>query len=223
MPQESSQPIAALVSQLNSLISNLRNYLPSDLSSIWSFIAGISGGFIVALLAEPLRQRMFRPNLTIEFKRDDRFVTNTVGRDEAGREWRQRYIRVRVQNTRRLAKNCRAYLTNVEQLNPDGIFESTGYIDSIQVKWSARGEEALNGIDLPKGVNQFVDVIMTQETIPSFIPQTAISLYRYDEIWKRQGTFRFTVLVSGDGVKPKFVKLRFVWRGRWDDFEADAG
>jgi hypothetical protein len=108
-------------------------------------------------------------------------------------------------------------------LNRDGNFESTGYIDSIQLKWSARGEDALNGLDLPKGVNQFVDVIMTQETISNFIPQTAISLFRYDEIWKREGAFRFTVLVSGDGVKPEVVKIRLVWRGRWDDFEVDAG
>jgi len=158
-----------IVSQLRSFVSYLRFLLPSDVSSLWSFLAG----FIVAIFAEPLRQLIFRPNLMIEFRPDDSFVTSTVGIGDDRREWRQRYIRMRVRNTkRRLAKNCRAYLTNVEWLAPNGDFERSGYVDSIQLNWSARGEEALSGLDLPKGVNQFVDVITTQEAIPYFIPQT---------------------------------------------------
>jgi hypothetical protein len=36
------------------------------------------------------------------------------------------------------------------------------------------------------------------------------------------GTYRLTVLVTGDGVKPARMSLSFKWTGVWDQFEVST-
>ncbi|MCK4822519.1 hypothetical protein KA005_42535, partial [bacterium] len=72
------------------------------------------------------------------------------------------YVRIRITNVgRQIAKQCRAYLVNVEKwVESNNDFEPTVYCDSLQLPWSARGstEEAYRPIDLSRDIKQFVDI-----------------------------------------------------------------
>ena len=46
----------------------------------------------------------------------------------------------------------------------------------------------------------------------------------YEHLWNFDGTYRFTVLVAGDGVAPASRKIDVVWSKKWETFTArDAG
>lgn len=186
----------------------------SAITPIVSFILG----FISAVFAEPARQRLFRPILQLRFSNTPDCVakTPTVGEGEAI------YIRVGVVNeNRRLARQCRAYLVNTEVQNDLGEFEPTIYVDSIQLAWSCRKEgKQRDAVDLPNGVSQYIDVLATDKSNNCFRPQISPFPFRYQEVFTNTPkTFKFTVQVSGDGVDPVFTTIVFSWKGQWDDFE----
>lgn len=91
------------------------------LGSVSPYVLPYLIGFLTAVLAEPLRQRLFRPRLKVEF-RDD---TNCISWTKEG-ETRACYLRIRVRNRKwRLARGCRAYLVNVELRDANGRFQPT--------------------------------------------------------------------------------------------------
>jgi hypothetical protein len=174
-------------------------------------------GFVSAVFAEPLRQWLFRPKIELTFEKDSAHVAKTPerGNEEAY------YIRIGVvTKSRRIAKQCRAYLVQVEE-KESSTFISTTYVDSIQLAWSCRvlGTE-LNPVDLPPGVVQFVDLVATNSTCNSYRPQIKPFPFRYRDLFSsKQQTLRFTVQVSGDGFDPEIIKVVFCWNGTWDNFD----
>ena len=132
------------------------------------------------------------------------------------------YIRVKVCNRKSvLAKECRAFLINIEKSDENGNFTPTIYCDSIQLQWACRSGQGFNGIDLAKGVNQFIDVLSTQKDNVIIYPKIEMMPFRYEKLFRENGTFRFTIQVSGNEVQP--VSLRFIinWKGKWDEIEVD--
>jgi len=133
------------------------------------------------------------------------------------------YVRIKVINEKpRLARACRAYLTNIETKSGGASFKPTNYVDSIQLAWSCQplGDER-RPLDLPNGVSQYIDVVATDSATNTFIPQIGPPPLRYIPLFTAQPeTFRFTVQVSGDGVDPEVCRVVFVWKGKWDDIEA---
>jgi hypothetical protein len=209
MPQELLQIAQLLTRRLLSLIAGVSPQLVPYLV-----------GFLTAVLAEPLRQRLFRPRLKVEFLND----TNCISWTREG-EMRACYLRIKVRNRKwRLARSCRAYLVNVELRDANGQYQPTSYCDSMQLAWSAAGDQAFSAIDLPRGLTRFVDVVSTRENSENFTPALRLLLYRdLDQLWRRTGEFRFTVMVAGDGIQPKSVKIRFTWTCRWNEFTASRG
>lgn len=183
-----------------------------------STILGFIGGFLTALFAEPARQWIFRPRLALEFKDSGHFVAKTAEESKSPPvRYGARYIRIKVTNTKSaLAKSCKAYLANIERLGQSGIWEATEYCESLQLRWAGRGYEAL---DLPKDVPHFVDVVSTREVSKSFRLETQVTLMRYEMLLNTKGTYRVTIVVSGDGVEPARIQLSFEWDGSWDNFE----
>jgi hypothetical protein len=174
------------------------------------------GGFFTALFADPIRQWLFRPKLELAFANADHFVAHTA---EAGGH-QARYIRVRVTNRGPwLARSCRAYLVNIERRGLGGAWEATEYCESLQLAWSGRGDGAHSALDLPIGVPHFVDVVSTRQISTSFLPSTPLILIRYQTLLASSGTFRFTVLISGENVRPTSLKLIFTWSGVWNNFQ----
>ncbi len=198
---------------------------PQTANNAFAWTSTLSGfvsyllGFFTAVFAEPFRQRLFRPVLRLSFDDSPDCIARTPIRG-AGYQSEGFYFRVRVVNTKsRLARQCRAYLINVEKQNAEGKFERTVYADSIQLAWSCREQgKQRESIDLPNGVTQFVDVISTNSNASNtFSLEIAPFPFRYQELLSAvPKTLRLTVQVSGDGIGPEFIKLILVWKGRWD-------
>jgi hypothetical protein len=184
--------------------------------------AGFLGGFVTAILAEPLRQRFFRAQLKLEFDQSSPFLVEAVSRDLAGEQdkYEMQFIRIKVTNIKRhLARSCRAFLINVEKENGRGVFEQTHYYDSLQLTWASETHDPFREIDLPNGINKYIDVISTRSDRHSFYPHIEFSASRLaEELFTEPGTFRFTILVSGDGIDPEVAKLVFSWKGVWNNF-----
>lgn len=202
------------------------------MAETWSLLIAWALGFISAVLSEPVRSWIWGPKLKVEFIEGEKgFITNAkvilgdargvqVGVSDA------HYVRVKVLNTgRQIAKQCCAYLVNVEKWNDStGKFEPTIYCDSLPLAWSAQNpEEAYRALDIPKDIPQFINIVSTLEGSKKYDVETKFLLSRYEPFFKEQGKFRFTVLVSGDNAKPKSTKLVFEWSGDWDNFTVTAG
>jgi hypothetical protein len=185
-------------------------------SNVLSFLAG----FAVAVFAEPVRQRLFRPKLSLEFKEDPRHISDTWENFE-GKKNRANYIRIEVTNTSiYAARDCKAYLIDIEKQDETGKFVSTVYCDSIQLAWSCQGErDRYGGVDIHKGVRQYIDLVVTREGSNIFYPQTMVIPRRYSGLFKQIGLFRFTVQVSAAGADPIRILLLMRWNGAWNDYE----
>ncbi len=198
----------------------------SAVSSIQTALTLLSGAAI-ALFAEPIRQWLFRPNLELSFDNDEECVSKTFlsSRTLTVKGPKAIYIRVRVRNTRsRMARECRGYLVNVEERDGEGRFIKTEYCDSIMLHWSCQREETKYlPLHIPKGVNQFLDIISLEENKNVFVPQIHVFPNRYNELIRRTGVFRFTIQVVADNVKPKTIKLTFAWEGDWKNFKVREG
>lgn len=193
---------------------------PSLLAPLLSFVAGA----LTAIFAEPIRRRLFRPVLTVEFD-SERCVIKTptfVG----GVNSRGYWIRVRVKNTGggRVAKGCSAYLVNVER-QERGEFVKTIFADSLHLNWSSQIPNVLTEtIEIPRDVTQFADVFSTDESAPNQyqLQTSVVPFYCKDLFDSTPKTLRLTILVTGDEVTPHMTHFVFDWKGQWNNFETRA-
>lgn len=191
----------------------------------WSIALGGAIGFLSAIFAAPIRDLIYRPKLELSFSGEEDCIAETSESTEIDSKiresWDAIYLRVRVQNkSKRIAKSCIAYLVGVEKQDEHGDFVSTIYVDSIPLAWSCRGEAAYSEIDIPYGTSQYVDVLKTSDRQDFVFPRWPLFPHRYVSLFNKEGTYRLTVLVAGDGIEPAMIKLIFVWKRRWDTFEA---
>jgi len=194
-------------------------------------IIGAVLGFGAAIFVEPIKKWVYGPKLELSFNTTPEFQTEThehleiksienPNKDQISYH-KARYIRIKVTNTKSaLAKGCRAYLVKVEKCHDDGNFHETIYCDSISLAWSCRGDQRFLPVDIPKGVNQFVDLLSTREISNDYKPEIQFFPYRYRNLFKEHGTFRFTIQVSGENVNPVFIKVMFAWNGAWDQYSS---
>jgi hypothetical protein len=176
-------------------------------------------GFLTAAFAEPVRVWLLRPRLRVSFTGAEDCITKTPTVIGSGAV----YVRLKVVNeTRRIARSCRAFLVKVETRTEQGTFNDTLYADSIQLAWSCQVPgSAGRSIDLIHGVSQYVDVIATNERNNDFAPQIEPLPLRYGPLFSgAPQTFRLTVQVSGDGLDAQRFRLIFQWRGKWDAVDA---
>jgi hypothetical protein len=151
--------------------------------------------------------------------------TDTYSRRSASiitpsREVEATYLRIKVTNSRpkTFAANCRAYITRVVRTNADGSTTDINSQDALRIPWSL-SDPAVDTVDIPSGINQFVDVCYTVSE-----PSHANKLYcaarpfpfRLRKAWEGTGKFEVTVMVTADGVAPVTRVIRFEWKGTWD-------
>lgn len=207
--------------------------MPADVTSILSTLVGAAVGFVSAVFAEPLRRWLYRPVLVLGFGDGSEYKARTLEQAELFDPARSavpihstheaEYVRIKVINTATaLAKACRAYLVRVERQDAEGKFGPTLYCDSIPLAWSCREQEAHGPLDLPNRVAQFVDLISTRNVSSDYRVEIKPLPFRYVALFQEKGTFRFTVQVSGENVKPVFLSVIFVWKGIWNDYVARA-
>ena len=187
----------------------------ATMNPVISSAVGFLGGFFTALFAEPLRRWLYAPHLALTFGTSIDFLTRTPESSPAGSH-DALYVRIKVVNTRSaLAKSCRAYLVNVEREGSSGKFEPTEYCESMQLGWSTQAEQTFDALDLPRDVPHFVDIFSTRSTSNSFTLATKAIPLRYEQMLCTPGVYRFTVVVSGDGVKPTTIRPAVSWLGAW--------
>jgi len=201
--------------------------LITAMSGQLGLVIGVVLGFLSSVLTEPVRDRLFGPKLQVEFDPDKQgFATHT--KDNIGHDFVQAsYIRVLATNKRkRIAKQCRAYLSGVEMWNASlRRFEPTLYCEALQLAWSASPEgRAFDPVDIPKDVRKFVDVVSVREGSTSIRSHVIAHLYRYEDmLTKQSGKFRYTVLVAGDNMKPQSVKVGLEWNGDFKQYRVFKG
>jgi hypothetical protein len=180
------------------------------------------GGFFTALFAEPLRRWLWAPRLKLTFGTSQHFLTRTPEVSPTG-QYESLFVRVKAVNKRAaLAKGCRAYLVNIERKGASGQFEPTEYCESLQLAWASQADQSFTAFDLPRGVPHFVDIMSTRPTSPAFAPATKVTPFRYTQMLQTPGTYRFTVVVSGDGVQPATIRPTVSWTGVWDQVKNEG-
>jgi hypothetical protein len=205
--------------------------MSTELSSLAIALVGGAIGFASAIFAEPLRRWIFSPKLVLSFEDSLDYRTRTpetatyldpqVSAVPIHSTHEAEYVRIKVINDAGpLAKECRAYLVGIEKKQTNGTFEPTIYCDSIPLAWSCREEKAYEPIDLPNGVAQFIDVVSVRNISDKYQLEIRPLPQRYVGFLQDRGTFRFTVQVSGENVKPVFIRVQFTWNGEWDNYHA---
>jgi len=189
-------------------------------SEVISFISGAA----IAIFSEPIRRWLFSPKINVGFESNDGCVVRTIGiLPTTDAPIDMYYIRLRVINTHRfIAKDCRPYLVNIER-EEKGKFLKTEYCDSIPLAWSCQGgKDRFIPMDIPKDVNQYIDVLCTTRYSDSFNPQIMAIPIRYQPLFKEKGKFRFTVEVCAENTAPTKTTFVFEWNGVWDKFAVNG-
>ncbi len=184
--------------------------ISGTLDSIGSFFAG----FLVAIFAEPIRKRIFSPDLLLDFKNNKDHVSRTNFPDNNF----ESYVRVKVINKKKtLAKDCRAFLINIEKEENEK-FVQTIYADSLQLAWSCQTDQMrYSAIDLSYGMNLYCDILKTTSADPSnaasFHPQVCFLPVRYNDehLFYLPGKYRLTIQVTSSNANPIKMYLLLQW------------
>lgn len=184
-------------------------------------------GALIALYLPFFRRLIWGPKLSLFFDKNiDGCIAKTpielIMPNGERIETEGYYIRVMVRNEKYLlARDCRAFLVNIEKKGEDNEFHPTLYYDSIQAQWACRSGQGFSGIDLPRGLNQFIDVIAIIKDKPNIDPQIDSKIFMHRSLFTEIGIFRYTVQVSGNELNPVKIKFIIKWNGKWDEFEVD--
>lgn len=193
-------------------------------------------GFFSAVFAEPLRRWLFKPELALSFEDSKDCIAHTPLRPSDSYSVTEAYgifVRVRATNRRRiLAKNCRAYLVNIEK-KTDESFSPTIYSDSIPLPWACKDAHAsFIGFDLAKGLNQYIDILLASDDPLSnghksyWKPLIPVNIFRYEtffrELYENAGIYRLTVQVVSDNAEPAIIKLTIEWNGHWQTIKVQV-
>lgn len=189
-------------------------------------LLGVVIGSGLTLATQRVARKHFAAKLVLSFERSDDCIALTPAElfhpRTGGRygETTGYWVRVRAVNSSYfVARNCRAYIVNVEKRSKDGTFTRV-FNDSIPLSWACRGQEAFSGIDMPKDVPIYFDVFSTTENLPDrFELTTSSKPYRYEKLGMEPGTYRLTCCVGAEEAQPVQIQLLLEWRGRWDDFD----
>lgn len=120
-----------------------------------------------------------------------------------------------------MARNCRAYLVAIEKAEDSGRFVSTVYSDALLLAWSCREEDSFDPIDLPSRVPHYFNILSTRGISNNYRLEIEKTPYRYLKLLSEIGTYRFTIMVSGENVKPEGIRIIFHWNGVWDKYVAE--
>jgi hypothetical protein len=215
-----------------SLVSRLMAAVQEMSSLIWS---GAAGGLLSLGLDYAIRFGIWTttsPKLEIDYRDKQtgyRLFTGATTKakkegsdDEVEVNFKAMFINISVENTRKqTAKSCRGFLVGVDIVE-NGQFIATDYCDCIPLAWSYRSErDAHLGIDIPKGVVQFLNVLSCAEPKmgSGFLPCTVPGTRRAAATthFNKPGEFRFRMQIAADNLNTKLFGLRVRWSGSWED------
>jgi hypothetical protein len=185
---------------------------------------GLVSGLFSGLFGRRLEEWWYRPRLKVDF------IWNEVGfRTEAkwtqgDTEFEEIYIRARVRNLGRgrVAKQCRPYLVKLEEVHAAGV-TPTAFVDSLVLRWPGPKQDD-DPRDLPTGINLFFDVLGVLKNSSGWRFTFRERFTEHAELPNYAGTYRFTVLVTGDGAKYDGRKIDVTYNRDWHSLRAvDVG
>lgn len=189
--------------------------------------ATLGGGIIVAV-GNATVAWIRRPRLRIEFEDKESYCTRTpvTSHDPAEPEVEAVYLRARVVNHgKSTARSCRAFIVHIKVTDEGGAVHTIDDMDSVQIPWSVKTvhDNSIAVIDLPVGVNQFVDLAVTvsNDDSQALHPTALVFPHRFRHLFSKPGRFEMTVMVVADNTEPDQRKVKFRWQGTWDTLRPD--
>lgn len=166
------------------------------------------------------------PNLSISFESQEPWLiklpTSNIPDPKTG-EILQRpswWVRVRIQNLSELkiAHRCRVFLQNVE-FSPDdnSSFQTTGFSDSLQLRWAAAGNQPFEPYDISYAERRFIDVFSTDPVYNAILIKWNTDLIANQGLFSHKGIYRLTIIVSSEDAGSSNGILVVSWNGRWDE------
>ena len=165
---------------------------------------------IAGMIYNPrIRRWLIGPKLKISFGDSQEYqrITKLRGQTED-----TIFIRIKVTNSNpTVAEGCQPYLGGVEVRHEDGSYSDNQFCDCIPLAWSAHGEKRHKPIDIPRWVNQYVDLVSATEGTSNFGVHLRNKLNRYENMFHEGHYYRFKVQVSAKNADPVFIKIEFQW------------
>jgi hypothetical protein len=166
---------------------------------------GTIGAVIMAVLGEPIRNRIFRPKLKITFDNVGEGYRVQTKDTSSGRPLQ--YLRIAIENRGAvIAKNVRLLVTRVILVTPnesDRVFESE--VLPLRFAFSHAVAE-----DIPRGPPQFLDVCFV-EGFPPVLHFCFKYLPNHFPTDIYDGRYEITVIAVGDNCRTRPQTVRFIW------------
>ena len=180
--------------------------------------ASLVVGLVVGIFVPPLRDRFFyHPKLSLNFDPDDgRCIANTS---------ESRWARISVVNHGKIyLTKCHAFVTNIEQKRSDREgWEKIKpqFIDPLVLEWASLPEDIkYEPRDIPRNIEIFVNVLYAGSD-PSQNDTLLLTIYklqlpdRLKGLFKVHNSYRITVTVTGEQIKPETKQFVVDWKGHW--------
>lgn len=182
----------------------------------------VTAGAAIAVLAEPARQWLLAPKLTLNFRPEETYPYPSIledgqpNHDQGGKPRFTKNARVKVENTsRRQANNCRAYLALLQRLDEKGHWCDVQN-ELFPLAW---GHQDKGPITIPGGTIKAFDVFFVLSGQNRIVPRTDAKHVDWDGHFGSQGRFRFHLLVTADWIKPVRTAFEFSWKGTYEKIE----
>jgi hypothetical protein len=185
---------------------------------MFGILVGWLLGMLTPVCSERIKLWLFGPKLQLDFTNTEDCVTLTpeefqVAPNVSAPEKRDVFFaRIKVTNLKpRIATQCQAWLVDVEAGDGQGGFKPTIFKDSIPLIWSYNAEAET--VNIAQGVNMYLDLVRIQDNSTGFDPQmrshsgVVLRPLRYLPLFSKNGTLRFTVLVSAQDIKPRQIQV----------------
>jgi hypothetical protein len=215
-----AKPRILVLRKMDDLLRTILPIFDSIPAAAW-LVAVFWAGFLAALLIQWLWRKLHRPRLRVGFDYSPAYIRPTEVTFSDNEKINSYYIRISVTNENRTpAKSCRVFLTNIETQVLEGEFEPTDYDDTLQFAWAGqrKGHE-YTGIDLPKGIKLYLNLLTTVENDEKFYLHLQRVPMKYAELFRKKQLFSFDILVTSANMNPQKARMLFQWNGSWDDFK----
>ena len=204
---------------MNGLLEFLKNHTEAGTLAQWFGAIATVAAVLVALFKEVIINWLSQPVLKLHFDNTPNCVTKSFRVNTV----EVYFLRIATTNIKaKLAKSCRAYLVSIERFGASGKWESTTYCEILQLGWVGAEANKFSAVDIPRGVSFFFDVLSTYANSDKFQIRTEVTLNRVQSLVAEHGRYRFTVVVTGDGVKEARANFTFDWTGQWDRFNVNG-
>jgi hypothetical protein len=191
--------------------------MSDEILTLTGIVSSFAGGVISSACARYLDERWFGPKLSIHADNGPEYKVERPY-NQADEDSSNIYIRVKVTNdSKRIAKQCTAWLADVQEVRNGQAHKTSSYHDSKQLPWAGSKREP---IDIPYGTAHYVDVVVFSKHEPGW--RFPVKLFAsQQELTRYKGTYRLTVLVTSDGAKPVSRQIDVTYHGDWNTLRID--